>query len=56
MLALATLTKHSLSNVIQLLHMHADRMTFIRRSTDHPNIKIGVRKIKYALNSYADRV
>ncbi|KAG1839905.1 hypothetical protein DFJ58DRAFT_667456, partial [Suillus subalutaceus] len=29
-------------------------MTFICRSTDHPNIKIGVIKIKYALNSYAD--
>ncbi|KAG0707218.1 hypothetical protein DFH29DRAFT_797092 [Suillus ampliporus] len=29
-------------------------MTFIRHSTDCPNIKIGVRKIKYALNSYAD--
>ncbi|KAG2111456.1 P-loop containing nucleoside triphosphate hydrolase protein [Suillus clintonianus] len=54
MLASATLTKHSLSNAIRLLHMHADKLTFIRRSTDRPNIKIGVRKIKYALNSYAD--
>ncbi|KIK32303.1 hypothetical protein CY34DRAFT_27239 [Suillus luteus UH-Slu-Lm8-n1] len=54
MLASATLTKHSLSNAIRLLHMHADRMAFIRRSTDRPNIKIGVRKIKHTLNSYAD--
>ncbi|KIK79866.1 hypothetical protein PAXRUDRAFT_95528, partial [Paxillus rubicundulus Ve08.2h10] len=29
-------------------------MTVIHRSTDRPNIKIGVRKIKYALNSFTD--
>lgn len=54
MLVSAMLTKHSLSNVIRLLHMHADKMTFICRSMDCPNIQIGVRKIKYALNSYVD--
>ncbi|KIJ62204.1 hypothetical protein HYDPIDRAFT_94679, partial [Hydnomerulius pinastri MD-312] len=29
-------------------------MVTVRRSSNRPNIKIGVKKIKYALNSYAD--
>ncbi|KAI6011404.1 P-loop containing nucleoside triphosphate hydrolase protein [Pisolithus microcarpus] len=54
MIASATLTKDSLTNALQLLHMHPSRLVTIRRTTDRPNIKIGVKKIKYALNSYAD--
>jgi len=50
----ATLTKDSLSNARQLLHMHSDKMVTIRRSSDRTNIKIGVKKIKYALSSYSD--
>ncbi|KAG9315562.1 hypothetical protein JVU11DRAFT_3192 [Chiua virens] len=54
MITSATLTKDSLSNAHRLLHMHSDEMVTICRSSDHPNIKIGIKKIKYALNSYAD--
>ncbi|KAG2033587.1 hypothetical protein BDR03DRAFT_840760, partial [Suillus americanus] len=54
MIASTTLTKASLTSTTQLLHMHADKMVTIHRSSDHPNIKIGVRKIKHALNSYTD--
>ncbi|KIK76827.1 hypothetical protein PAXRUDRAFT_168656 [Paxillus rubicundulus Ve08.2h10] len=54
MITSATLTKDTLSNALQLLHMHRDKLTTICRSSDCPNLKIGVRKIKYALNSYAD--
>lgn len=54
MITSATLTQGSLTNAMQLLHMHADKTTVIRRSSDWANIKIGVRKIKYSLTSYAD--
>ncbi|KAF9230225.1 hypothetical protein BU15DRAFT_57459 [Melanogaster broomeanus] len=54
MIASATLTKDALTDTLQLLHMHRDRLITIRRSSDRPNLKIGVRKIKYALNTYAD--
>ncbi|KAG1736671.1 P-loop containing nucleoside triphosphate hydrolase protein [Suillus paluster] len=54
MITSATLTKASLTSTTRLLHMHADKMITIRRSSDRPNIKIGVKKIKHALNSYAD--
>ncbi|KAG2367211.1 hypothetical protein BDR07DRAFT_1263953, partial [Suillus spraguei] len=54
MIASATLTKGSLTSTTRLLHMHADKMVTIRHSSDRPNIKIGVKKIKHALNSYAD--
>ncbi|KAI6108688.1 hypothetical protein EDD16DRAFT_1488082 [Pisolithus croceorrhizus] len=54
MIASATLTKDTLTDVLQLLHMHPGRLITVRRTTDRPNIKIGVKKIKYALNSYAD--
>lgn len=54
MIASATLTPDMLLNAIHLLNMHPDKMITIRRSSDRPNIKIGVRKIKYALNSFAD--
>ncbi|KAG1882360.1 hypothetical protein F4604DRAFT_1577475, partial [Suillus subluteus] len=42
MIASATLTKYTLTNAVHLLHMHADKLTAIRRSMDRPNIKIGV--------------
>ncbi|KIK71721.1 hypothetical protein PAXRUDRAFT_182019, partial [Paxillus rubicundulus Ve08.2h10] len=54
MIALATLTKDTLTSALQLLHMHRDRLITICQSNDRPNLKIGVRKIKYALNSYAN--
>ncbi|KAG1842098.1 hypothetical protein C8R48DRAFT_544299, partial [Suillus tomentosus] len=54
MITSATLTQGSLTNAMRLLHMHADKMSVIRRSSDRANIKIGVRKIKYSLTSYAD--
>ena len=54
MITSATLTNDALSTTTQLLQMHRDNLTVIRRSTDRPNIKIGVRKIKYALNTFAD--
>ncbi|KAF9220081.1 hypothetical protein BS17DRAFT_684031, partial [Gyrodon lividus] len=54
MITSAMLTNNVLLTTICLLHMHPDKMTVICRSTDHPNIKIGVRKIKYALNSFVD--
>ncbi|KIM51721.1 hypothetical protein SCLCIDRAFT_12054 [Scleroderma citrinum Foug A] len=34
--------------------MQKDRTVVYRQSSDRPNIKIGVRKIKYTLNSFAD--
>ena len=54
MITSATLTHDTLTNVLKLLHMRPDKTITIRRSSDRPNIKIGVRKIKYALASYAD--
>ncbi|KIK74712.1 hypothetical protein PAXRUDRAFT_19609 [Paxillus rubicundulus Ve08.2h10] len=54
MIASATLSKETLTDVCQLLHMHSDKLATIRRSSDRPNIKIEVRKMKYSLNSYAD--
>ncbi|KIK72327.1 hypothetical protein PAXRUDRAFT_180866, partial [Paxillus rubicundulus Ve08.2h10] len=54
MIISATLTKDMLTSALQLLHIHRDRLITICQSSDRPNLKIGVRKIKYALNSYAD--
>ncbi|KIJ58560.1 hypothetical protein HYDPIDRAFT_178049 [Hydnomerulius pinastri MD-312] len=54
MITSATLTAFALTSALRLLHMHTDRMVIIRRSSDRPNIKIGVKKIKYTLNSYTD--
>ncbi|KIK77124.1 hypothetical protein PAXRUDRAFT_17707 [Paxillus rubicundulus Ve08.2h10] len=53
MITSAMLANDVLLTTIRLLHMHPDKMTVICHSTDCPNIKIGVRKIKYALNSFA---
>ena len=54
MITSATLTNDALVTTTRLLHMRLDKMTVIRRSTDRPNIKIGVKKLKYALSSFAD--
>ena len=50
----ATLTRNIFSDIINLLCIPSDRKYVVRRSSDRPNIKIGVRKIKYSLNSFAD--
>ncbi|KAI6117853.1 hypothetical protein EDD16DRAFT_1452205, partial [Pisolithus croceorrhizus] len=50
----ATLMTSMLRDITHLLHMSPSRMVIICRSSDRPNIGIGVKKIKYALNSFAD--
>ncbi|KAF8549004.1 hypothetical protein OG21DRAFT_1478995 [Imleria badia] len=50
----ATLTKRALSDVMGHLRMHVGKTIVLRRSSDRPNIKIGIRQIKYALSSFAD--
>ncbi|KAI5983341.1 P-loop containing nucleoside triphosphate hydrolase protein [Pisolithus albus] len=50
----ATLMTSTLRDITHLLHMSPSRKVLIRRSSDRPNIGIGVRKIKYALSSFAD--
>ncbi|KIK18572.1 hypothetical protein PISMIDRAFT_45097, partial [Pisolithus microcarpus 441] len=50
----ATIMKKMLHDLTQLLHMSPSRTVVVRWSSDRPNIKIGVQKIKYALSSYAD--
>ncbi|KIM70516.1 hypothetical protein SCLCIDRAFT_12461 [Scleroderma citrinum Foug A] len=42
------------NDIMRLLHMQKDKTIVCHRSSDRPNIKIGVRKIKYALNSFTD--
>lgn len=54
MLASATLTNNTLKDTLRLLHMHSDNLVIICRSSDRPNIRIGVKKIQYALSSYVD--
>jgi superfamily II DNA helicase RecQ len=48
------LTKSDLNDAIHLFHMHMDRTHVVHRSSDRPNIKIGVKKIAHPLNSFAD--
>ena len=50
----ATIMKSTYNNITCLLHMQKDKTIVCRQSSDRPNIKIGVRKIKYTLNSFAD--
>ncbi|KIK91053.1 hypothetical protein PAXRUDRAFT_150406, partial [Paxillus rubicundulus Ve08.2h10] len=50
----ATLTKSAITDITRLLHMHKDKTLIIHCSSDRPNIKIGVRKIKYPLNTYTN--
>jgi superfamily II DNA helicase RecQ len=54
MITSATLTKHTLSTAVRLLHMRANNLTTIRCSTDRSNIELGVKKIIHALHSYTD--
>jgi superfamily II DNA helicase RecQ len=54
MIASATLTLDMLQSTRRLLHLRSENLLTIHKSTDRPNVKIGVRKIKYALSSYAD--
>ncbi|KIK79488.1 hypothetical protein PAXRUDRAFT_161200, partial [Paxillus rubicundulus Ve08.2h10] len=56
LVASATLTKAVLSDITCLLHIQANKLVVICCSSDQPNIKIEVRKIRYALSSYADLV
>ncbi|KAI5997895.1 P-loop containing nucleoside triphosphate hydrolase protein [Pisolithus albus] len=49
-----TITTAMLRDITHLLHMCPSRIVTVRQSSDRPNIKIGVIKIKYALNSFAD--
>ena len=39
MIASATLTKDALHTILHLLHMHSDKIEFVQRSSDRPNIK-----------------
>ncbi|KAI5992437.1 P-loop containing nucleoside triphosphate hydrolase protein [Pisolithus albus] len=50
----ATIMKSTLHDITHLLHMSPSCTVIIHRSSDRPNIGIAVRKIKYALNSFAD--
>ena len=50
----ATITKSTMNDITRLLHMQKDRTVVYHWSSDHPNVKIGVRKIKYALSSFTD--
>ncbi|KAI5999082.1 P-loop containing nucleoside triphosphate hydrolase protein, partial [Pisolithus albus] len=50
----ATITRAMLRDITHLLHLCPSRSITVRWSSDRPNIKIGVKKIKYALNSFAD--
>lgn len=54
MIASATLTKDALHTILHLLHMHLDKIEFVQRSSDRPNIKLNVKRIKHSLDSYAD--
>ncbi|KIK21473.1 hypothetical protein PISMIDRAFT_82930, partial [Pisolithus microcarpus 441] len=50
----ATITKAMHRDITHLLHMCPSRTVTVCQSSNRPNIKIGVKKIKYALNSFAD--
>jgi len=50
----ATLTKSTLSNITHLLHLRPDKLVTVQCSSDQPNVKVGVKKIKYALSSFTD--
>ncbi|KZV63589.1 P-loop containing nucleoside triphosphate hydrolase protein [Peniophora sp. CONT] len=50
----ATLPKHILKEVHEILQIRSDRHHLVHRSNDRPTIAISVRKIKYALNSFDD--
>ncbi|KIK78299.1 hypothetical protein PAXRUDRAFT_87253, partial [Paxillus rubicundulus Ve08.2h10] len=50
----ATITQSTLCDITRLLHMYKDKTLVLCRSSDQPNVKIGIRKIKYVLTSFAD--
>lgn len=54
MIASATLTPETLSDVKKLLHLRSEKLLTIHTSTDRPNLALCVRKIKYTLATYAD--
>ncbi|KAG1862650.1 P-loop containing nucleoside triphosphate hydrolase protein [Suillus subluteus] len=54
MITSATLTPNTLRDVQRLLHMRSENLLLVHMSTDQPNIKICVRKIRYSLSSYMD--
>ncbi|KIJ05293.1 hypothetical protein PAXINDRAFT_164776 [Paxillus involutus ATCC 200175] len=54
MIASATLTPETLTEVKKRLHMRSENLLTIHMSTDRPNIQLGIRKIKYMLSTYAD--
>ncbi|KAG0694255.1 P-loop containing nucleoside triphosphate hydrolase protein [Suillus ampliporus] len=54
MIASAMLTSDALRDICRLLHLRSENLVTIHVSTDCPNIKIRVHKIKYSLASYAD--
>jgi superfamily II DNA helicase RecQ len=54
MIASATLMADTLRDVKSLLHMHLENLLIVHMSTDRPNIKICVQKIRYSLSSYVD--
>jgi len=54
MIASATLTPQDLAHVKRLLRMRTENLITIQMSVDRSNIKLCVRKIKYALSSYQD--
>lgn len=43
-----------LADVIELLQIHGSSLTQIRLPNDRPNIHIGIKKIKHALNTFWD--
>ena len=43
-----------MDDITRLLHMQKDRSIVYHWSSDRPNVKIGVRKIKYALGTFTD--
>lgn len=52
--ASATFSDAILRDIKDLLQIRSDKLVHIRRSNDRPNIRLGVRKIQYTLNSFLD--
>lgn len=52
--ASATLPHIVKQDIINVLQLRRDKLVYISRPTDRPNIHISVRKIKHPLNSYLD--
>ncbi|KAH9847346.1 P-loop containing nucleoside triphosphate hydrolase protein [Lenzites betulinus] len=50
----ATFTKSVSTDVISIVQARRDRMLYIRRSNDRPNVFLTVRKMQYAVSSYRD--